>query len=515
MGVRRKQYLLGLAMALCCAGCMVGPKYQQPDVPTPEKFRPVPIDQNEAPLSQPMEAQAELSEWWKQFGDEELQHLIARARESNLDLKSAASRIRQARAQEIIAGARRLPTVNATGMAAHVHSNSNPLGSLGGGSSGAADSGASSSGDQATNITLYSAGFDATWELDLFGGALRTLQAARAQGEASFWQWRDAQVSLSAEVANEYLLLRTTQARVAIVSSTIEQQQGILRIVDARWRAGFVSELDVNQQRTQLASVTAELPELQAQENAQKHALAMLLALEPNALADELSADKLEAGEIKLPAVPTTLPIGLPSELLRRRPDIRAAERELAAATAREGAAVADLYPKFNLIGSASFSSDSLGDLLDSRHFSTAAIGLIRWPIFQAGKVRANIRVTEEQRTQSYLTYQKAVLKALQDTADALDRFTAEQRRLLSLREARTASASSLRLAEQQYRAGLVNFQSVLTASTAALNVQEQLAQSNQMLAQNLVSLYKALGGGWSPDESVAAVSGEQVTGNR
>jgi multidrug efflux system outer membrane protein len=343
---------------------------------------------------------------------------------------------------------------------------------------------------------LFSVGFDATWELDVFGGARRGVEAARANVQAAVWQLRDAQVSLTAEVASSYVALRTAQSRIAIVKESADHQRTLLDLATARARAGFVTELDVNQQRAQLAATAAQIPELEAEETAEIHALGVLLGQEPEAMAAEL------ATTAAMPAIPGILPVGLPSDLLRRRPDVRAAERQLAAQTADVGVAVADLYPKFDLLGALNLASTSTGNLFSSSSLSNVGLGLISWPVFQGGKLRANVRASEEQRNQAYLAYRKSVLKALQDAEDALTRYESEQRRLLSLRESQTAAASSQHIAEEQYRAGTVTFINVLTATTTELSARDEVEQSTQALAQDLVSLYKALGGGWGPAEN-------------
>jgi NodT family efflux transporter outer membrane factor (OMF) lipoprotein len=265
--------------------------------------------------------------------------------------------------------------------------------------------------------------------------------------------------------------------------------------VSARAHAGLVTELDVNQQRTQLAATRAQLPLLDAQTRVSAHAIAILLAEPPDALSNELSR------AAPVPVMPPSVPVGLPSELVRRRPDVRAAERQLAGATAEIGIAVAQLYPKFNLIGAASLAGNQLSNLGSSRNLTEIGLGLVRWPLLQGGTLRANVRSREAQRDQAYLSYQRTVLGALQDTEDALARCGADRQRLSALEESVTAAASSAHLAEAQYRAGFVTFINVLDASAADLSAQDQVAQSNQSLAQDLVSLYKALGGGWASDQ--------------
>jgi multidrug efflux system outer membrane protein len=274
--------------------------------------------------------------------------------------------------------------------------------------------------------------------------------------------------------------------------------------VHARARAGFVTQLDVNQQKALVNTTAAELPGLQADARAYEHAIAVLLAQQPETLTAELDS------AAPLPPIPATLPVGLPSDLLRRRPDIRDAERKLAAATANIGVAVADLYPKFNLIGAASFTGPHIGDLLSASHFGTVGFGQITWPLFQGGQIHANIRAKEEETQQAYLAYRQAVLAALQNTEDALARYANEQQRYLSLQSAVQSAQSSAVLAENQYRAGLVTYLNVLTAETTLLSARDELTQSRQQLAQDLVSLYKALGGGWSEAEIEAAAPATQ-----
>jgi len=472
---------LGACIALL-AGCKVGPDYRSPDTPVPGQYGEAASGADLAPFSRAVPDEADLSSWWKQFQDAELQSLIERALESNLDLRTAASRIRQAREQEVVAGAAALPSVNATGLGAYAHSNS-PLSTRP--QNGGAEGGQTNK--------LYVLGFDATWELDLFGGVRRGVEAARAASEAAEWQFRDAEVSLSAEVAVDYLTLCAARTRMAVVRDAIQRQEDTLELTEARRRAGFVTDLDVNQQRAQLAATRAQLPTLEAQARAMIHALAVLLAREPNAIADEL------ASAVQLPNVPSTLPVGLPSDLLRRRPDIREAERTLASATAEVGVAVADLYPRFNLLGAVDYANTSLDGLLSSSNLTTFGGGLIRWPVFQGGRMRANVKAREEERQQAYFGYQKSVLTALQDAEDALARFNAEQRRLTALLESESAAASSLDIARSQYESGVVTFLNVLNANTTLLDVQDQLARSRLALAQSLVSVYKALGGGWDP----------------
>jgi multidrug efflux system outer membrane protein len=489
----RKVTLLAATMLTACS---VGPNYVKPDVATPSAYQDLPTAKAQAPLSFPVAGEADLSQWWMQFGDAELQSLIGRALHSNLDLLTAASRVRETREQEIVAGAAGLPQLNANGLGAHLHSNSSLLSKLGG--SGGASSGTPPpSGPM--DMKLYSVGFDATWEVDIFGGVRRGVEAAQANTEAAIWQMRDGEVTLTAEVAADYFTLRATQSRIATLRAEAQSQQAVLTLTADRARAGFVTQLDVNQQNSLVASTRAQIPGLQAQARMMEHAIAVLLAEEPEAMTDEL--DRGAA----LPNLPPQLPVGLPSDLLRRRPDIRAAERQLAAATAQVGVAVADLYPKFNLIAALSFSGSQLSNLLSSNNLGEVGLGSIMWPIFHGGEIHANIRSKKEEAQQAYYAYQKVVLGAVRDAEDALTRYTTEQQRLIQLEQAVVSGNSSAALARQQYRAGLVTYVNVLTAEANALSAQDQLEQSRQALATDLVSLYKALGGGWQETDSSIA----------
>jgi NodT family efflux transporter outer membrane factor (OMF) lipoprotein len=483
-----------LFLVLFVGGCTVGPDYRQPDMPMPSGYSAP--GQIQAPLSMPVAESVDLSQWWTQFHDNELESLIARALAQNPDLLTAQSRVREARGQEIIAGAAGLPQVNAMANTIQAHSGSNPLSSLSGGQS---SSGASSGGapqQRGTNIHLYSAGFDATWEVDVFGGVRRSVEAAAAGTEAAQWQVRDGEVTLTAEIAADYVQLRADQARLAILAAQEKSQQDTLDLVSARARVGFVTELDVNQQQQLLASTRAQRPPLVADIFAMRHAIAVLMGQQPGTLDSALDASQ------PVPPIPPRLPVGLPSELLRARPDIRMAERKLAQATAEIGVATTDLYPKFNLLAAITSTSTGIGGLFNSSSITEAGLGGISWPIFHGGQIHANIRAKEEEEKQAYYAYQKAVLGGVQNAEDALVRYQTEQQRFLALDGGARTAAQSTALALQQYRRGLVTYTSVLQAQTTQLTAEDNLAQSRAALTSGLVSLYKALGGGWKDGDS-------------
>jgi NodT family efflux transporter outer membrane factor (OMF) lipoprotein len=477
----RRGPLFALPLALLATACTVGPTYRAPQLPTPPAYA-------EAASTQRLQitpADADLSRWWTQFGDPLLDALVTEALAGNPDIATADSRVREAREQETVASAAEYPTLNGTTNALTLNSNR---------SSGSGAAGAGSSGIRIPSHTnLYSAGFDATWELDLFGGTRRSIEEARANTDSYRWAERDTRVSLVAEVANDYLTLRALQARIAVGQAELRRQKDLFTLIAARRKTGFVTNLDVNQQSTAVATAAAEIPQLQAQAKAEIHAIGVLLGQPPEALTARLAATGAA-----LPPPPPTLPTGLPSELLRRRPDIRRAERRLAASNAEIGVRTANLYPKVNLIGLASFAGTSLDSLFSHQNLTSIGVAMASVPIFDAGKTRASIRVAREENRQAEIAYQTAILIALRDVEDALARYSAEETRRTSLAQSVVAAQGSLKIAQDQYRTGFVTFINVLTAENTLLNAEDQLTQSDAQVATDLVAIYKALGGGWT-----------------
>lgn len=485
-----------VAASALLASCAVGPDYKTPAVPLPQAFSAA------SSASATQAARGDLSRWWDRFNDPELSSLITRALAGNLDLKSAASRIRAAREREIIAGASGLPQLNADASVNRTRISQNSGisefanlfggGGAGGGGQGGAPSGAAGGlGPPGTTFTVYSLGFDASWEIDVFGGVRRSIEQARAASEQAVWAGRDSEVTLAAEVANDYLTLRVLQRQAAIAREEIARQQQTLALIAARRQFGLVTELDVREQQTQLAASQAALPDLHAQIAAQVHALGVLLGEPPEALETELSSAK------PLPERPPAVPAGLPSELLRRRPDIRAAERALAGASAAIGVAVSDLYPKLSLTGALDLVSIDLARLLEASSRQSSATGALSWPIIARRQIHANVRIAEERDRQALYTYRATVLRALRDVEDALTRYADEQRKNEALRRELSEAQRAADVALAQYKAGLTDFTPVLTAQGAVLNARQGLAQSDGALDTHLVSLYKALGGGW------------------
>lgn len=487
--MRRLAAILALPLAL--SACEVGPNYVKPDLKAPPAYADAASTRRTAISAE----DADLSTWWIRLADPELDSLVARVLKGNPDLEAAASRVRQAREQEKVAAAALLPSATATGSAVKYDSQRNAPDAPAGGASPQAGAGGL---PIPSHETLYSAGFDAVWEVDIFGGVRRGIEAAHASAEASEWERRDGQVSLLAETANAYLTLRTMQARIALGQAELKRQQDLFALISARRRNGFTTDLDVNQQGVQVATAAAQIPQLEAGAAAEIHALGVLTGQPPEALGQELAARGPASDDPALPPPPPTLPTGLPSQLLERRPDVREAERRLAAANAEIGVQTANLYPKLDLLGLASFVSPRIENLLSSQNVSTIGVGAIQAPLFQGGRVRASISAAREAREQAFQAYRKAVLAAFRDVEDALARFRSEDDRRTHLVEAAGAAERNLRIARDQYGAGTVAFINVLQAENALLNSRDQLIQSDAQTLTDLVSLYKALGGGWS-----------------
>jgi multidrug efflux system outer membrane protein len=471
------------------AACTVGPDTTPPDVAVPAHF---------AGTERPGQPDVTLARWWTGFDDPTLDGLVARALRGNLDMQTAASRIREARQQEIVAGAAAWPSLSANAQYTYTHLSQNSIGGLGA-FTGGAFGGASSSavGIPGFNFNTYQLGFDASWELDLFGRTRRAVEAARDTTTASVWNGRDTEVSLVAEVADTYLALRAAQRRLAINQRDLARQQDLLDQIRTRAVSGLATGLDVRQQESAVASTASALPPLSAEVEVRLHALGVLLGEAPESLLTALSS--------AAPPRPPTIPAGLPADLLRRRPDIRAAERQLAAATANIGVAVADYYPDITLTASPALVSTALSSLLTwgSRNLN-AGPGLT-WNIFDGGKVKANVAIATEHQRQALLTYRKTVLTALQDVEDALTHCDADRTRQQALARQTDTARGAAELSRAQYRAGLVPLSTVLTTEAALLSAEDTTAQNDATTVQDVVALYKALGGGWNETDPVLA----------
>lgn len=473
----RRTTLLALLL-LAPAGCTVGPDHAPPQPPPAEAW-PEPLEAGLSP--EPVD----LREWWAGFGDPLLNSLVGRALDRNLDLRQAAARVRESRAIRGVVAADRLPAVDARGSASQMRSSGNTFGGPG--------------GPPGEESDLYDVGFDATWEIDLFGRVRRAVEAADAELEAAVESQRDARVLLVAEVARNYAEFRSAQARLVIAQQNVQAQQETLDLSRDRLEAGLSSELDTAQALAQLETTRSQIPPLVMAQKAAAFRLDVLLGLPPGTLAPEI-----ESGELPVPP-DRPLPIGLPAELLRRRPDIRRAERQLAAETARVGVATADLYPRLTLFGSFGLESGDVGDLFsaDSRTWSAGPVS-VRWPIFDAGRIRSGIRAQEARQEQALLAYERTVLEAYEEVANALVAYARVRERRDSLARAVQADQLAVDLASDLWRRGLTDFLNVLDTQRALFALQDQLAESQAQVTTSLIALYKALGGGWEEETSLS-----------
>jgi len=387
----------------------------------------------------------------------------------------------------LVAGARTLPTLDAQASATRQRISENAIPSPPG--AGAPGNGGAF-GLPGSEFNTFRTGLDASWEIDLFGGMRRGIEAAGARTGAAVWSRRDMQATAAAEVANAYFTLRTLQERIANAESDLARQNREGQLRRARFKGGLINGIEVEQQKSDAATAAAELPTLRVQAEAQIHAIGLLTGTTPEALIAELAPAKA------IPASPA-IPAGLPSDLLRRRPDIRAAERDLAAATADIGVATADLYPRISLTAAPALVSTALASLLDwgSRSYSIGASLL--WPLFDGGKARADIEVANARQEQALIAYRKAVLTALKDVEDALSRTESDRERLANLTRSHDAASRAETLSRTRFRGGLVTMSEVLANQGKRLSVEKQMIETRGALARDSAALFKALGGGW------------------
>lgn len=478
MNLRKFIFNFAGAISVSLAGCSVGPNYKEPSFGAPAAW-------NEAQQKGVDTRAGELARWWTVFEDPLLNSLVERAVQSNLDLRVAEARIREARAVRAAATAGLWPALDTAGSYTRSRSSENAFnvpsqGGTGGGASGIK-----------LERNFYNAGFDANWEIDVFGGVRRAVEAADATIEATEYGRRDVLVTLLGDVARNYIDLRGAQRRLAVARANVKTQQDSLELTRVRFDAGLASDLDVARAEAQVNATAAQIPNLESATKEAAYSLDLLLGLAPGALWHELEK------ELAIPNLPPEILVGLPSDLLRRRPDIRVAERRLAAATAQVGSAVADLFPKFFLTGLAGMESISAGEWFTagSRYWSIGPT--IRWPIFDGGRIRANIEIRSAQQEQALNQYEKTVLAALGDVEKSLVNYSQEQVRYRSLNDAVAANRRAVAMAQELYVRGLNDYLNVLDTQRALYVTETELAQSEATMASNLVALYKALGGGW------------------
>ncbi len=494
----------GLLVLLLTGCAAVGPDYVPPEETIPEKFNTALSEDQKANLTFPETGKetenatisettkqvtpAMLADWWNTLEDPLLTQLVEWAIRGNLDLQLAQSRLREERALRGIAGTGLFPTIE--GGAAFTRQRTGEQ--LGGGD----------------EVNFYSSGFDASWEIDLFGGIRRSIESAQASVEAREEELNDTLVTLVAEVAMNYIEIRAFQARLEAAVSNLKSQDETLQIVQDRLDAGLTSTLSLEQAKYNLENTKSEIPTLQTGIEQGKNGLAVLLGEYPGSLAEALEQYQ------KIPTVSVEVAVGVPADLLRRRPDVRRAERELAAQTAQIGVATADLYPKLFLFGSVGLESISAASFFTGPAAAFQLGPQITWPIFNAGRIRQNIKIEGERQNQALIQYESSVLTAVKDVENALIDFANEQVRRQALLKSTQSAKSAVSLARELYTAGLTDFIGVLDAERALFSFQDQLALSEGKVTSNLIRLYKSLGGGWKPlmeDAPQAALEQKQT----
>jgi multidrug efflux system outer membrane protein len=472
-------------------GCMVGPDYKPPVMELPAQWNGSDQQMKE---TEDRGAKTDLATWWQAFDDPLLNAVVAQALFSNLDEKIAAARIREERAYLVIGRAGLYPSIDMSGYYTQQRYSANtPFGFF----------------PQLLprDENIYETGFDASWELDVFGGIRRGVEASKAALAASIENSRDVRVTLLAEVARDYVGVRTLKRRLQIARANLRDQNDSLRLAQARFGQGFAPELDVFQARSLLETTQAVVPELESELAQTVHRIGVLLGREPDALQAQLSDMAPIPGIADPDAIAVRIPAGLPSDLLRRRPDIREAEREVAAATARIGVATADLYPKFSITGTAGLESISTGDFFFGTSRMWQVGPTMTWPIFEGGRIRAYIEVRSAQEEQALLIYQRTVLSALAEVEDALVAYAKERTRHHALAASAEDFKRSQLLALDRYEQGYATYLDVLEAQRSLYAAQDSLAQSDQQLIDDLIAIYKALGGGWQTGAQIRRVS--------
>lgn len=490
--------LLIPTLCLSLAGCVtVGPDYKQPLAPKADVSGIAAAAAQEGRRASI--SKQDLVSWWTVFNDPTLSELIQEALEGNLDVRQARAKVREARAQLTISRAGLFPSVDATGSYKQARA--------------ITTANADDEAMRAEN-TYYSAGFDATWEIDIFGGTRRGVEAAQADIQSEQASLESVWVSMAGEVAQTYVAIRSYQQRLAVAENNLKAQADTLEILEDRHKAGLSDELDVQQARYNLEKSRSTIPTLKSGLELSYNALAVLVGKMPGQLQKRL--EKAQA----IPQAPFNVVLKIPADTLRQRPDIRMAERALAAQTARIGVATADLYPKFYLIGSIGLESMKSSKLFNADSNVWSILPSVTWPIFRAGSIRANIEVQNAKQEQLAAQYDKAVLVAVKEIRNSLTAFNQEQQRLAALTAAVDAAQKAADIAQDKYRQGLVNFNDVLDAQRSLFSYDDERISSLATITGDIISLYKALGGGWqhmrteTPQQSTpAAPKTAQVSG--
>lgn len=459
-----------LVAGVLLAGCVAAPEKRAPQQPKAATWQ--------ESASQLVAAPADLSAWWTTFGDAQLDELVRRAADANHDVRAAVARVREARARAGIVRGDLLPQLDASASATRNRFSENGLMPL-----------------PKPHTNLYSLGYDASWEIDVFGATRAELAAANAEVDAALADRRDVLVTLLGDVARAYVELRGSQRLASVARRNIDAARETLELTRTRNQGGLATELDVSRAEALLARAQAPLPQYDEAQRVALHRLGVLLGETPAALANEL------ADERPVPTPPERILVGLPSDLLTRRADVRRAQSTLAAADARIGAAVADQYPRFSLTGGFGLESTHTSDFADAASRAWSVGPLVRWPIFAGGAIRANIEAQDARSEAALASYEKTMLVALEEVENAFVGYLREWDHRRALEANASANRRSVELADALFRGGLTGFLDVLDAERSLHDAELELARSEMNTTLEVVQLYKALGGGWESFE--------------
>ncbi len=462
---------LTLGIVLISGCLMIGPDYKTPETEAPDAWHSVVVNDLE-------QSDVPMHLWWKVFDDPKLNHIIGDLSSNNYSIAAAVAQVEETAARYGIASSRLFPEVGVDGVYQRTRDSER----------------VKSKGSFPDNpYNLYSAGFNASWEIDLWGRVKRGIQSAGANVQASIENYRDLLVVLEADSANTYIEIRTTQQRLLYAKNNLELQNQTLQLTKDRYKAELTSELDVSQAEMNIATTKALIPQLEANLVQRVNTLCLLTGNKPGAY-DHLLEDKVSVPEVK------SLPSVLPAELLRGRPDIRAAERRLAAQSAMIGVAKGELYPMFSLNGFFDWQASTASDWFDAKSRTYGFGPSFSWSILNFGRVRSSIKVEEARTRQALADYENIVLQAWSESENALISYTKGIERKIILAQAVSAATRSAELVQVQYKNGLTNFQNVLDTQRELFQQQDALALSEGFSASTLVGVYRAFGGGWMPE---------------
>lgn len=467
MTSRTLQATVGIALVTALTACKVGPDYEAPELDTPDTWS---VDLSDGETDQTIEPAA----WWESFGDDKLDELIALADERNLELRVAASRIVEARAKYGIASADLYPHLSAGAL---MHWTERP------------DDDSRISDILPNNNNV--AALDMSWELDLFGRVRRGMEAAEADIGATIEDWRQILVTMRAEVASSYIAVRALQREQAILEQDLAYQREMLQLVQRKYDAGTTAEIDLARAQAAVDDLESKLPGIKSKIATSINRMSVIIAEPPGPLRDKLGAPQ------SVPEPPATIAVGIPADIVRRRPDIRAAERRLAANTARVGVATANLYPRLSIIGSVGFESTSFSEWFDAKNFAAGVGPRFVWPIFSGGAIRAQIEMTDQQTEQALLSYERTVLHAFSEVENALINYVESLAAQRYLEQTVQSRQRIVDLSERRYDAGVDDLETLLDARRRLLGAQRELSMVTGEVATNAVSIYKAIGGGW------------------